>query len=426
MEIGSTVQLEITDIAFGGDGVARDDDGRVVFVPFTAVGDVADIDIVEVHSRFTRGRLRTIVEPGPGRVEPRCPHYGRCGGCRYQHLDDDTEIAAKVHQLHEVLERVGGFDSLPEPDPIVRSPESFGYRNKLRVEPIISPADADVTANLEYGFCELDNETFFALDSCPLAAPALNDLLPKAQRTQWARKNAARPYPGPLTLRVAADGRTELYFNRAPRRIPWLREELRGQEVSVPLGGFWQINTAVAQQLAETVAEWCCETPSKVLIDAYAGVGLFSLAVGDRVSRHMLIEQDRDALTAAEYNHRSRGIENVELLGGTAEKLLPKALRELRRKGAEACVVLDPPRSGCASRLIDALTRSAVSRIAYVSCNVGTLARDLKKLCKGTGFTVARLAFFDMFPQTAHFELAAFVTREEKGKPKTKNSPKSD
>ena len=411
MDIGSVVQLEISDIAFGGDGVARDAEGRVVFVPFTALGDVADIEIVEVHSRFARGRLREVVEPGEGRVEPRCPHYGRCGGCCYQHLDYEHEVSAKVRQLHDVLERVGRLENVPPPEPVVPSPEPFGYRNKLRVEPIVSADAGDGPPEVAYGFCELDNETFFALDSCPLAASALNDVLPKAQRSDWARKNAARPHPGPLTLRLAADGRTAFYFNRAPRRVPWLREQLCGGEVGVPLGSFWQVNGAVGERLTSTVADWCCEAPSDVFIDAYAGVGPFSLAVGNRIPRHVLVERDKEALDAAEYNHRQWGIKDVLLQAGTTEKLIPKGLRSLRHKGAEAIVVLDPPRHGCADRVIASLARSKVPRIVYVSCNVSTLARDLKRLCKETDFAVQRIAFFDMFPQTAHFEVAAWVTR---------------
>jgi len=411
MEPGQRLRLTIRDVGFGGDGVGRSVEGQVVFVPFSAAGDEAEVEIVSVHRHFVRAEIREILTPGPGRAASACPHYGRCGGCRYQHLTHETELGVKVAQLQAVLQRIGQATALPEVDPIVRSPQPCGYRNKLRVEPTGPAFDTGKGLALEYGFCELDNKTFFPLDACPLAAPQLNELLPKAQRTAWARKNAARKQPGALTLRLAADGVTRLYFARAPRRVTWLHESLLDRAVSVPLGAFWQVNTAVAARLAETVATWFAEAPTPVLVDAYAGVGTFSLAVGEGAASRTLIERDEQAMHAASHNHRQWGLPGCECLGGDVGKLLPGVLKRTHDRGAPATVILDPPRSGCAPTVLRGLAESPASRAIYVSCNAATLARDLKALSAEGGFRISRLAFFDMFPRTAHFESAVLLQR---------------
>ncbi len=404
---GQTVELTITDLSFGGAGVGRSPDGEVVFVPFTAAGDRVAVRITESHRRFARGEVLAMVEAGPGRTRPECPHFGRCGGCSYQHLDYDTEIRAKQGQLESVLKRIGGLKDLPELPPPVRSPQVYGYRNKITLEPIVAdrrPTDE----HLDYGYCETDNRRFFPVEACPLARDVLNAMIQKIPRTKWGRKNAQRPRPHPMTLRVSHDGRTYGYFGRAPARIPWLKEELLEREISVPLGAFWQINGGVADALFGTVRLWAREHCTRWLVDAYAGVGTFSLAAGDGFARRILIEEDRQALQAAEYNHSQSAL-RAHCVAGRTESVLGSVARRLNP--AETTVILDPPRSGCADGAIAALRGMRPVRILYVSCNAATLARDLKTILAGDMYGVDRIALFDMFPRTAHFETAALLTR---------------
>lgn len=416
MDVGQRLKLTIDDVAFGGDGVARTDAGRVVFVPFAAAGDVLEVEIVAVQATFARGEIHTIESAGPGRCVAPCPHYGRCGGCCYQHLTHETQVATKRLQLEALLRRIGALSALPEVTPVVSSAEPYGYRNKLRVEPLPrapgQPATDAAAAALDYGFCERDNRTFFALDACPLAPTVLNELLPKAQRTKWARRNATRPQPKPLTLRLAGDGSTHLYFGSAPHTIPWLTETLLGQPVRVPLGAFWQVNPAVAERLVATLAGWFAEAPTPVLVDAYAGVGPFSLAFGPEIERRVLIEADEDALEAARHNHVQWGLGPCQYVRGRTERTLPEILAALDKDGATTTVVLDPPRTGCDPRVVQALKAAKSTRqVLYVSCNAATLARDVRDLCGKGGFALVHLGLFDMFPQTAHFETAALLRR---------------
>lgn len=410
MQAGTEVELTVEDVAFGGDGVARAADGCVVFIPFTTTGDHVVAEIVSAHRHFSRAALRELVSPGPARCEPVCPFFGRCGGCRYQHVDHATQIELKVGQLLELLRRVGRITDAPAVDPVVRCPTPFGYRNKLRLQ-AFRPTRGEED-EVDYGFCELDNKTMFGVDTCPLAADAVNAVVAPAQRSKWARKNATRPYPFDLSIRLDSTGRTEIFFGRAPRSFTWLTENLLGQPVRVPAGSFWQTNPAVAESLYQTVSEWFSEEPTPYLIDAYSGVGALSLAVGNAAQRRWLIERDPGAVEAASHNHTALGIRSVTSMQGATEKVLPGLMSQLGERLAETTLLLDPPRSGCAGGLIETLAQSSFPRILYVSCNPATLARDLGKLVTADGYALQRLGVFDMFPQTSHFEVAALLARK--------------
>ncbi len=403
------IELEISDIAFGGDGVGRGPAGKTVFVPMALGGERVRARIEADHARFARATLVEVLEPSPRRCEPPCPHYGYCGGCVYQHVEYEVEVEAKSRQLRELLRRVGGLGDLPEPVPTVPAPAVYGYRNKLRVEPFRVP-DGAGAERLAYGYCGRDNKTFFELESCPLAAAPLNDLLKRAPLTEEGRRNAVRrPRPAPMTLRLTCDGTSAFYFGRAPGRVPWLHERLLGRPVSVPLGSFWQVNPPVADALVRWVAEWYAGQPARTLVDAYCGVGTFSLAVGRAAQARFLIESDAEALRAAEYNHREWDALECHCRCGATEAVLPALLAGCNRR--RTTVLLDPPRQGCAEGVLRTLREFPVAHLVYVSCNAATLARDLGKLVREGPYAVERLALFDMFPRTAHFETAVTLRR---------------
>ncbi len=397
--------VEITDVAFGGSGVGTLEDGRVVFVPFTAPGDTAEIAISRDHGRYAEAELMALRVPGPGRVEPLCPYYGRCGGCQYQHLAYDLQVELKQKQLRDVLQRIGRLSDLPEISPVAASPKPYAYRNKLALEPVREPESPE--KRLDYGFCERDNKTFFAVESCPLATPELNQLLAKIGRTTPGRRNAAAEAPRKLVLRQQADGSTHFYFGRASFHATWLEENVLNQKVRVPLGSFWQVNPDVAADLFETVRQWGRDAAGQCMIDAYGGAGAFSLAMGDAFKQHIVIESDEQAVRAAVFNHGSWGIAKARCLRGKTEQRLPKLLQEMKPASRQATtVLLDPPRTGCRDQVLEALLKQPVGNLIYVSCNPSTLARDLRQLCQEGAYRVQKLALFDMFPQTSHFETA--------------------
>jgi len=182
--------------------------------------------------------------------------------------------------------------------------------------------------------------------------------------------------------------------------------------VRVPVGSFWQTNAAVADSLHQAVRDWFAEGPTPYLIDAYSGAGALSLAVGKAAERRWLIESDHGAAEAAAHNHTVLDIRNVTSMQGVTEKVLPGLMSQLGDRMQKTTLLLDPPRSGCADKLTEALANSSFPRILYVSCNPATLARDPSRLVGEDAYSLERLGVFDMFPQTAHFEVAALLVHK--------------
>ena len=429
------MHLTITDLALGGDGVGRLPDGCAVFVPFTIPGEEVEVEIVSAHKRFARGRLVEVVKPSPDRVTPRCPLFGRCGGCQYQHMTYGAQLAAKTRQLRETLARLGGFrDNLPE-IAVVRSPQEFGYRNKLRLERV-----SDAFSKSGFGFYSTDNETVLLVESCPIAMESLNQLLAAVNRQDGgvAVSVSVRESPCPsvkvradnrspatscenrksasentLTLRQPAVGEAVAFSGRPAPDAPPLVEQVLGSDVLVAQGGFWQVNPGVAAELVRLVAAWAAEAPAEHLVDAYGGVGVFGLAAGHCCRRQTIIEMDAGAVRLARANFAAWGLAAAEFIAQPTERALPRLLAAAEKANFSAPdVILDPPRGGCDAAVLDALVRQPPRRLLYVSCNPATLARDLRTLTQDNGpFRLERLALLDMFPQTAHFETMAVLSR---------------
>ncbi|MBV1917692.1 MAG: TRAM domain-containing protein, partial [Sphingomonadaceae bacterium] len=185
--------ITIDDVAFGGDGVGRMADGRVVFVPYTTVGDRVRVKVTRSKKRFVRAEIEAVLESAPTRVTPPCPFYTRCVGCQYQHIDPAEVIDLKAKQLRGLLQRVGSLGEIPDIDPIVASPSSYGYRNKLKVH----------KTQHGFGFYGADNKTVVPITSCAIAAPAIGAAL--------ANLDAAGDT---LTLRLDADGTVHKFTDK--------------------------------------------------------------------------------------------------------------------------------------------------------------------------------------------------------------------
>jgi tRNA/tmRNA/rRNA uracil-C5-methylase (TrmA/RlmC/RlmD family) len=366
---GSQLTVSITDIAFGGEGVARVED-FVVFVPFVAVGEEVEIELTEVKKRFARARLLRVVRPSPHRVAPACRYFGECGGCQYQHLEYAAQLALKGKQIVDLFQRVGGF-SAAMIDPVIPSPAAYGYRNRIMVR---SQWDK-FKQGLNIGFLRWDNRLVVDVEECRIAEPQLNEQL-----------QHVRAHPPPkggikVTLRVVPEG--------------W----------ELPRDSFFQNNYHLLPKLVETVRERVREAGTRFLVDAYCGVGFFSLELAGLVERFVGVELDRLAVDAARRNAGARGLTNGEFLSGSVDDLLAAALA--RFPGDATTVMLDPPRSGCARETLELLRHFRPKQILYVSCHPATLARDLNTLGAGSVYTLARVVPLDMFPQTQHVECVA-------------------
>ena len=366
---GERHTLTITDLAFGGDGVGRIGE-FVVFVPFVIPGERVDVELVDVKRQFARARLLAVVEASPHRVWARCPHFGECGGCQYQHLEYREQLRVKHKQVADLLERVGGFP--PEVvQPVVACPQPYGYRNRIMIRSQWHKPEQ----RLVMGFLRHDNRLVVDLDECAIAEPGLN--------AEIRRVRANPPPKGGIkvSLRILPDD--------------W----------EVPPDSFFQNNYFLLPQLVETVQARLAAAGVRHLVDVYCGVGFFGLSLAAGLDSVIGLECDAPAIRAARRNAERRGVPNATFVAGTAEDRLPGLLANL--DSAQTAVILDPPRVGCQRSVIECLRSVRPAQLLYVSCHPATLARDLKLLCGDGVFRLERLDPLDMFPQTQHVECVA-------------------
>jgi 23S rRNA (uracil1939-C5)-methyltransferase len=344
--------LEIHDVAFGGKGVARHD-GKVYFVPFTIPGEKITARVVRQKKNFGEAELVAVETPSADRVEPPCPYFGVCGGCSYQHIAYPRQLEIKAAQVEQTLRRVGRLEKVPM-RPIVGAPQPYGYRNRIRVH-----SEGGVT-----GFFAHDARVIVDIEQCALAVPEVN---------------------------------------RALRRLRQTRAEEGDYSLRAPGGGpyFEQTNPEVAGLLVETVR--ASTQGNGVLVDAYCGAGLFARALADRFEKVVGIEANPAAVESA--RRSAQGHESY--IVGEVSAHLGEVLS--LHESARTTLLLDPPSEGLASRVCDLLLGGAPAEVIYVSCNPGTLARDLAALAGG--YELLGVTPVDMFPQTAEIEVVAHLMR---------------
>jgi tRNA/tmRNA/rRNA uracil-C5-methylase (TrmA/RlmC/RlmD family) len=361
--------ITIDDIAFGGEGVGRIAD-FVIFVPFVLVGEVVEVQIIEVKKRFARGRVIQITQASPHRVQPLCKYFTDCGGCQYQHIDYAAQLHLKHKQICDLFERIGGLDP-GVVAPVIPCPQPYGYRNRIMVR---SQWDKFKKA-LNIGFIRADNRLVVDIEECKIAEPALNEQI---------RQLRAHPPPKggiKVVLRVAADG--------------W----------EVPRDSFFQNNFFLLPKLIETARNCLRDGGARFLLDVYCGVGFFSVELADIVEAFAGVELDQLAIKAARLNAAARARRNGEFLAGSVQDLLPGLME--RYSASSTSVLLDPPRIGCLPDTLALLRRTRPRQIIYISCHPATMARDLNVLCSDGVYDLARVVPLDMFPQTAHVECIA-------------------
>lgn len=369
--VGETLRGRVVDVAFGGEAVVKMDD-FVFFVPFSAVGEEIEFEVLELKKSFGRGRLTRVVTPSPDRVEPKCRHFGECGGCQYQHLSYPAQLRIKHKQITDLFQRVGGFKNVVI-DPVVASPAEYGYRNRIMVRSQWNKRKQ----GLEIGFIRHDNNWVVSVEECPIAEPEVSAGI------RGVHENP--PPKGGLKVVI--------------RKFP--------DDWEVPRDSFFQNNFHLLPKLVETVGNRLRDGGSRFLLDVYCGVGFFGISLASLVERFAGIEADKPAIHAAEENLRRRGIQNGEFIRGEAQALLPQMLQ--RFPAGATTVLLDPPRTGCDKASMELLRSVRPRQILYISCHPATLARDLNVLCGEGVYELARVTPLDMFPQTQHVECVADV-----------------
>jgi 23S rRNA (uracil1939-C5)-methyltransferase len=407
-----TIDLDLTAMAHGGSALGRHA-GRVVFVPFALPGETVRAELVEVHQHWAQARLVEVLAASPQRVDPPCPHFGpgRCGGCHLQHAAYEAQAELKQQVLADQLGRVGGLHDAPVQD-ILAAEVPWGYRNHARFS---------VTPEGKLGFLTADNQDVIAVDECPILDPLLDEL--------WAALDIEWPQLRRLGLRCGsatgdrmavfeldhyeefdievdlpvscvvlfADGETAVLMGR-----PYLTEHVAGRDYRVSAGSFFQANTAGADALAALVGGMLEPRGGETLLDLYSGVGLFGLALAPHVAKVIAVESSPSAV--ADFRENARDLAHVQVVEAATEAALPSI------EGPVDLLVLDPPRAGAGGGVVREIGRLAPRRIAYVSCDPATLARDAGGLL-GAGYRLGQVQPVDLFPQTYHVESVALFVR---------------
>jgi 23S rRNA (uracil1939-C5)-methyltransferase len=400
--------VSITRLSAGGDGVGRLADGMVVFVPRTAPGDHAEIEVVDRRKRHAHGLVHRLVREGPQRTEPVCPHYtaDRCGGCQLQHLTLAAQREAKRNIVGEALRRIGRRET-PDPE-VLAAPSPWRYRTKITLAASgagdrigLHRYDAPgIVFDLED--CRITRDPLASLWSAvrkhrALLPTALDEVVLREDREGGLHLVAAgsvAPWDaGPL---AAATGVAGVSYWWRPRggaaRI------VAGARTGFPPLAFEQVNPELAGRIRADAIEQLGDLSGKVVWDLYGGTGDAARLLAARGARVFSVDRDRSAIEWA--RGQSPG-SDITWFEGLVEETV-------HRLPAPAAVLVNPPRTGLAARVSAALQARGAStpgaRLCYVSCDPATLARDLTRL---PAFALTAVRAYDLFPQTSHVEILA-------------------
>ena len=380
--------LKFVDVAPHGDAVARKDD-EAVFVAGMMPGEEAVVDVRRGRHGMLYGRVVELLSKSPRRAEPRCPHFGACTGCQWQHIDYDYQLELKGDAVRRRLCDIGGFTAPPlrETLPAV---EPWHYRNHARFT---------VDRDGRLGFVHRGRRSFIAVDYCHIMNPWINETLAAMQGRCQKRTQ--------ISVRYGVNTGSYLIQPKMPELDvltgqKWYEEELKGRCFRVSSPSFFQVNTAQAGRMIDVIADRLDLKGGEIIVDAFAGVGTFAAVLASTAGKIIAIEEAPGAVADAKVN--IAGLGNVELIEGKTEAVLPSL-----GKSVDA-VILDPPRVGCQRSGLDALLKLGPRTVVYVSCDPESLARDLRILCDGS-YRLTEVQPVDMFSHTYHVECIATLVR---------------
>ena len=412
--------VEILALVYGGDAMGRLPDGRAVFVPYALPGERVRLRLTGQKKNFARGALVAVLEPSPDRVTPPCADAAACGGCHYMHIAYPAQLRYKTDILRDQLRRIAGVAD-PPVAPMLPSPQEWHYRNTVQFH--LDPAG-------RLGFQEPGSHTVVPIQECLLCDPAIAETWPlldfsdpQGGAAHGIRRVTLRSgVEGDLLLALESDDPTppeisiDLPINavfvgpggfaeNAPLVLAgddYLTMQAAGRLFRVSAGSFFQVNVPQAEAMLRYLLDRLPLDPQALLLEAYAGVGLFTAFLAPEMGRVAAVESNPPSIddfvaNLDEYDH-------VELYDGTAEEILPDL------KLSPAIALVDPPRAGVAQPALDALIRMGAPTLAYVSCDPSTLARDVRRLI-AAGYRLDHVQPFDMFPQTYHIETVALMSR---------------
>lgn len=391
-EYHQEIELTIDSLTNLGAGVGRIN-GWVVFVPFALPGEVVKARVHRNDKNCSHADLVEVQVPSADRVDARCPHFGECGGCQYQHLAYPKQLEWKSRQVGELMQHMAGV-GFPV-NPCLSTPQLWNYRSKITPH-FDKPRDGVLG---EIGFLAFGRRSKLVdVPECRIAMDAINTALPGIRAD--LRENAGRFRRGSTVLiRATVDGVETDFKATATERVGDLTFRFLA-------GDFFQNNPFILPLFTGYVADRAAEGGARFLVDAYCGSGLFALTLANRFEKVAGVEVSETSCEWARRNAESNGIANASFLTASAEAIFAS----IAFPASETAVVIDPPRKGCTPEFIDQLAAFAPARVVYVSCDPATQARDLK-LLHARGYDVADVQPFDLFPHTRHLECVMTLVR---------------
>ena len=445
------IQLNITALTSDGDGVARTEEGIVVFVPNTAVGDVIDARILKVKKNVAYAKTEDIVTPSDDRIEPDCPVSRQCGGCVYRHISYDAELIAKRQKVIDCVTRIGKLNADLVKD-IIPSKNINGYRNKAMI-----PIGLDKNGEVIMGFYARHSHRIVPCESCRLSPEIFNRISedfygfishrPQTVYTPQNRGGIRHLYlryaesTGDVMVCIVAGKRhfedDELLYNSLSEKYPQIKSivvNVNPDDTNVILGkkcytvcgedcisdtlcglrfdiaprSFYQVNRSQAERLYGVARDYARLTGDETLIDLYCGTGTIGLSMAKDCKSLVGVEIIPEAIENAKKNAARNGITNARFICADATV----AAAKLKGEGITPDVVIvDPPRKGLTPELIETISRMHPDRVVYVSCDPATLARDLQQF-ESLNYSVKEITPVDMFPRTAHCESVCLMSKK--------------
>ncbi|MBR2411810.1 MAG: 23S rRNA (uracil(1939)-C(5))-methyltransferase RlmD [Clostridia bacterium] len=443
------IELEITGFSSEGSGVGHFD-GQAVFVAGAAAGDTVSCVIIKAKKNYAIGKIQHILKASRDRIIPDCPVFPRCGGCQYRHISYEAELEIKTQKVRDAFKRIGHLDIIPEQGVGAESPDR--YRNKAQYPVEMS------NGRLLTGFYAPFSHRVIDCKNCLLQPKEYADILQITAK--WCEKYKISSYDeksgkgllrhiyirkgfstGEIMVCLVINGdkifkkdeliqaliksnsniktvllnhnteNTNVIMGKKETVLygkGYIEDVLCGKRFRISPLSFYQVNRRQAERLYEKAAEFALTPDTRVLIDMYCGAGTIGLTMAHKVDKLIGVEIVPEAIEDAKINAKLNNTENARFICADASE----AARILKEEGIRPdTVVLDPPRKGCDSELLDTVAKMEPERIVYVSCDPATLARDLSVL-EGKGYKTIKAVPFDLFPRTVHIETVALVIKE--------------
>lgn len=392
------MEVKIIDLDHKGNGIGKIDN-KIVFIPKGIIGDVVDIEIVKSHKKYDEGRILNIIDSSDDRIDSLCPYYDVCGGCNISNLSYAKQLEYKKNKVINIFKRYLDMDINPE---IVGSNDIYGYRNKITYK-----CDGN---NL--GLVSIDND-LLDVDKCYLVSDKVNMLYKVLCKEDLSRVRKIIIKECDNGLILGVDGGMNIDNVKEMCLSICVNGECRYKKddgyinigeikYRVSMDSFFQVNTENIYNLYDVIIKYGEFSKNDKVIDLYCGVGSISLYVSRYVDSVLGIEIVEDAIKDAKENARLNGIQNADFICGDVSKLVDDNVYGNK-------IIVDPPRVGLDSHTIDILNKVDVDRLIYVSCDVMTLVRDLKKM---DHYEVIDVTLVDMFPQTHHVECIVLLGRK--------------